>query len=282
MHPVDKQPSHRKSGPNLPPGSGSALLLGFFCVLLLAMVAFHWSPAVWGKTPQESEKSSDSSLSSAITVSSTPSPKATPTPSPEPDPTSSPQSEVVEEQPWNLRLVNKTHLLPETFQVELTSVEGGQFDSRAASSLEAMLQAMEEQGLSPVICSSFRTWEDQDTLHQEKLQSCLEEGYSPEEAETEASRWVVPPGASEHQLGLAVDIVASDYQILEETQENTPEQQWLMAHCWEYGFILRYPQDKVEITGVGYEPWHYRYVGTQAAREIMESQVCLEEYLGET
>ena len=69
--------------------------------------------------------------------------------------------------------------------------------------------------------------------------------------------------------------------ILEEEQENTPEQQWLMAHCQEYGFILRYPKDKTEVTGVGYEPWHYRYVGVEAAQEIMAQGICLEEYVGQ-
>ena len=94
--------------------------------------------------------------------------------------------------------------------------------------------------------------------------------------------WVARPGTSEHQTGLAVDIVDTSYQILDEGQENTPVQQWLMAHCAEYGFILRYPTDKSEITGVGYEPWHYRYVGVEAAREIMANGLCLEEYLALT
>ena len=96
--------------------------------------------------------------------------------------------------------------------------------------------------------------EEQEALHQNKVNRLLSQGYSPASAEEEASRWVVPAGTSEHQLGLAADIVAADYQVLEEEQENTPEQQWLMAHCQEYGFILRYPKDKTEVTGVGYEP----------------------------
>ena len=91
---------------------------------------------------------------------------------------------------------------------------------------------------------------------------------------------VAVPGTSEHQLGLALDIVDMNHQILDESQEETDTQQWLMAHSWEYGFILRYPNDKSEITGIIYEPWHYRYVGRDAAREIYEQGVCLEEYLG--
>ena len=81
-------------------------------------------------------------------------------------------------------------------------------------------------------------------------------------------------------LGLAVDIVARDYQLLDERQEETAEQQWLMKNCWRYGFILRYPTDKTEETGIIYEPWHYRYVGREAAEEITRQEICLEEYLG--
>lgn len=86
-------------------------------------------------------------------------------------------------------------------------------------------------------------------------------------------------GPSEHQTGLALDIVSADYQLLDEQQAQTPEQQWLMAHCWEYGFVLRYPTDKCAVTGIGYEPWHYRYVGKEAAREMQQKGLCLEEYL---
>ena len=90
---------------------------------------------------------------------------------------------------------------------------------------------------------------------------------------------VAVPGTSEHQLGLAVDLVSSEYTGLDERQEETGSYQWLVKHCAEYGFILRYPNDKTEITGIIYEPWHFRYVGVEAAREIMDQGICLEEYL---
>ena len=102
------------------------------------------------------------------------------------------------------------------------------------------------------------------------------------EAEEAAAFWVAPPGASEHQTGLAVDIVDADYLELDEGQESTATQQWLMTHCTEYGFILRYPTDKSATTGIGYEPWHYRYVGKEAASAITQSSLCLEEWLVET
>jgi D-alanyl-D-alanine carboxypeptidase len=101
-----------------------------------------------------------------------------------------------------------------------------------------------------------------------------------EEAVAAASMWVATPGSSEHEIGLAVDLISLEYPILEEAQEQTKEQQWLMANAHRFGFILRYPVDKTQITGIGYEPWHYRYVGKEAAQEIYERGCTLEEYLG--
>ena len=106
-----------------------------------------------------------------------------------------------------------------------------------------------------------------------------EKGISYEKAYEEAGNTVAYPGTSEHQLGLAVDIVAKDYQQLDDKQANTEEAKWLKEHCAEYGFILRYPLDKTEETGIIFEPWHYRYVGKEAAKEIMEQGICLEKYL---
>ena len=104
-------------------------------------------------------------------------------------------------------------------------------------------------------------------------------GYDAEEADQKAATVVARPGTSEHELGLAVDIVDADYQQLDEGQASTPVQQWLMEHCWEYGFILRYPDGKSDLTGIIYEPWHYRYVGVETAQALRESGQCLEEYL---
>ena len=144
-----------------------------------------------------------------------------------------------------------------------------------------MMDDARRAGLSPLICSSYRTRAKQEELHKNQVQKFLSEGYSQSMAEQKASQWVAPPGTSEHELGLAVDIVATDHQLLDETQEHTPEQKWLMENCWKYGFILRYPTSKSSITGIGYEPWHYRYVGKDAAKQIMEQGICLEEYLNQ-
>ena len=105
------------------------------------------------------------------------------------------------------------------------------------------------------------------------------QGYDEEEAQELAAREVAVPGTSEHQLGLAVDIIDTDNWNLDESQESMPTQQWLMANSWRYGFILRYPTGTTDITGIIYEPWHYRYVGREAAREMTELDLCLEEYV---
>lgn len=182
---------------------------------------------------------------------------------------------------WHLILVNPWNFIPEDYEVTLKSIgDGHKVDERCYDDLQAMLEACRAEGLSPIICSSYRTQEKQESLFQNKIQRLINQGYSEEEAPVEAAKVVAVPGTSEHQLGLALDIVDVSNQALDESQEGTPVQQWLMAHSWEYGFILRYPNEKSEITGIIYEPWHYRYVGREAAEEIYTQGVCLEEYLG--
>lgn len=191
----------------------------------------------------------------------------------------------VEEDAWQLRLVSAAHPLPEDFEApELTKLKGGHaIDSRVYPALQQMMDDCRAAGLNPVICSSYRTHDKQEELFRKKVNTLRKQGYSQEEAETEAARWVARPGTSEHETGLAVDIVDKSYQLLDEKQEQTPVQQWLMAHCAEYGFILRYPVEKSNLTGIGYEPWHYRYVGVEAAKAITEQGLCLEEYwMGQT
>ena len=182
---------------------------------------------------------------------------------------------------WRLLLVNPWNFMPEDYEITLKSLgDGHKVDERCYDDLQAMLEACREEGLSPIICSSYRTQEKQESLFQNKIQRLINQGYSEEEAPVEAAKVVAVPGTSEHQLGLAVDIVDLNHQLLDESQESTDVQQWLIAHSWEYGFILRYPNDKSEMTGIIYEPWHYRYVGKDAAKEIYDAGVCLEEYLG--
>lgn len=184
------------------------------------------------------------------------------------------------EQDWQLLLVNPWNKLPEDFTVELKKLPNGlKVDTRVYDDLTAMLSDCRKAGLRPVVCSAYRTAETQTRLYNNKIARLQAAGYSREAAIRQAGRWVAAPGTSEHQTGLAVDLVAASYQVLDKKQEQTKEQKWLMEHCWEYGFILRYPSDKSAITGIGYEPWHYRYVGKEAAKAMRESGLCLEEYL---
>lgn len=184
-------------------------------------------------------------------------------------------------EPWALILVSSQNPLPDSFQDPslATLTNGLAVDTRIYADLISMLDAAQEAGLSPVVCSAYRSRQSQETLFSEKVQEYLDEGLSQAEAEAQAGTWVAVPGASEHETGLALDIVDLDYQLLDENQENTPTQKWLLAHAWEYGFVLRYPKDKTAQTGIDYEPWHYRYVGREAARVMFQEELCLEEYL---
>ena len=181
---------------------------------------------------------------------------------------------------WRLLLVNRWNPIPDGYTFELTQLKQGHaVDSRAYPDLQEMMDACRAAGLDPKICSSYRTQDKQQELYENKIQRLMDEGYSYERAVEEAGTVVAVPGTSEHQTGLALDIVDASYQILDEEQENTQVQQWLMEHSWEYGFVLRYPNGKSEITGIIYEPWHYRYVGREAAREMRSLGMCLEEYV---
>ena len=177
-------------------------------------------------------------------------------------------------------LVNLWNPLPEQYTVKLEKLDNGlQIAAEARPALEKMLSDCEAAGMDVAVCSAYRTESTQNRLYQNKIARLRAAGYSREEALAEAGRWVAPPGTSEHQTGLAVDLMATDYPVLDEKQAQTEEQQWLMEHCWEYGFILRYPTDKSSVTGIGYEPWHYRYVGQETAASIYERGLCLEEYI---
>lgn len=187
---------------------------------------------------------------------------------------------VEEKDDWMLVLVNQTHKLQDRYKPQLAKVEGDYyFDARAVGYLQQMLQDGRNQGLDLLICSAYRTMEKQQNLYESKVRRLMGQGIRYDEACAQAKTEVAYPGTSEHHLGLAVDIVAGYYQLLDENQAKTAEAKWLRENCWKYGFILRYPLDKTEETGIIFEPWHYRYVGKEAAKEIMERGICLEEYL---
>lgn len=185
-----------------------------------------------------------------------------------------------------LILVNPWNYIPDDYTVDLETVQGKyKLDKKAAFAAKELLAAAKEAGYDMQLCSAYRTVEKSAELYEKKVNAFLNAGYSEADAKTEAAKWVAPPGTSEHHTGLAMDLVSSDYwkdySDLEHDYENYDSFKWMYEHCAEYGFVLRYPKDKQDITGITYEPWHYRFVGKEAAKYIMENGLCLEEYLEE-
>ncbi len=177
-------------------------------------------------------------------------------------------------------LVNPWNSVPEDYDPELVwTVGGGRVTEECDPALRQMIADCQAAGYEAVICSAYRSQSFQEDLYEDQVYTQMYYGLRYEDAVVAAGKIVAVPGTSEHQLGLAVDIMDADYQYLDNKQADMPAQQWLMEHCWEYGFILRYPTGKTDITGIIYEPWHYRYVGTELARELYELGLCLEEYI---
>lgn len=183
---------------------------------------------------------------------------------------------------WYLILVNKTHPLPDDYEVPLTTLSGSmKCDERVKDFLLTMLKAAGKDGFNLRVCSPYRDYKLQETLFIRKINTFIDQGYSYLDSYKLASRKVIIPGASEHQLGIAFDILSSTHSSLNSAFGNTDAGKWLKSHCAEYGFILRYPKGKEDITGVVYEPWHFRYVGVEAATYIMENDITLEEFIEE-
>ncbi|MGI5977739.1 MAG: M15 family metallopeptidase [Candidatus Limivicinus sp.] len=178
-----------------------------------------------------------------------------------------------------LILVNPWNNVPEDYSPNLGEVENYLVDRRCVNALGAMLEDCREAGNLPVICSAYRTNDYQEMLYRNKILRVLAAGVQPMDAPAVAAQSVAVPGTSEHELGLAVDIIDELYTNLDRWQEHTSVQQWLMENCWKYGFILRYPNECSETTGIIYEPWHYRYVGLKTAKAVTESGLCFEDYL---
>lgn len=188
---------------------------------------------------------------------------------------------------WYLKLANDWNTLPESYDSTFTAVEygsgltGKKFDSRAVDALRQMLAAGNKENaalrLQPVSC--YRSVALQKSLYERQVQKQKNAGYSDAKAREVAATIVKKPGQSEHNTGLAADLGGSGDYSLNQSFERTAAYRWLIANCADYGFILRFPKNKEAITGVIYEPWHFRYVGKEAAAEIMRDGLCLEEYL---
>lgn len=181
---------------------------------------------------------------------------------------------------WAAILVNPTHTLPGDFSVTCADFEGGQVDERILQICETMFRDAEVDGISLQLVDAYRSYERQNELYEQKVESFLAKGLNRADAETQAATITARPNTSEHQTGLALDIVTASYTSRDKGFAETKAFQWMKANAQNYGFTLRYREDKVDVTKVIYEPWHWRFVGVQAAVEMNQSGECLEEYLG--
>lgn len=175
---------------------------------------------------------------------------------------------------WNLRVVNNRNFLPNYFKPQLEECAGKEVDFRIVDSLEEMFAAASTDGVNLWIVSGYRSQERQQRLFEEAICDHMSDERSQEQAEYLAASVVARPGASEHHTGLAVDLCS-----VEETFAATPEYKWLHENAWRHGFVERYTKVKEPITGIIWEPWHFRFVGEQHARAMHEADQCLEEYI---
>jgi D-alanyl-D-alanine carboxypeptidase len=179
---------------------------------------------------------------------------------------------------WNLILINKWNVIPNDYVFELKELSNGQsVDVRIYPALQEMFDSARSEGVYPIVLSGYRTAEKQQSMMDNKIAEYMDAGYSAEEAKTKAEGWVAVPGSSEHQIGIAIDIDADDTHSTDEEVYA-----WFKQNSYKYGFIYRYAGGKTEITGTNDEPWHFRYVGVNAATEMYNRGICLEEYLRET
>lgn len=186
---------------------------------------------------------------------------------------------------WKLRLVNPWNKLPEGYSVELGTFRGFYIDKRILPNVEAMFEDAGKAGLNLKINSIYRSLADQTYAYNKKVNEYLSYGYGRKDAENKAATITARPDTSEHQTGLAIDIISEEFARtharMTEAFADTKAYEWLSTHCYDYGFILRYKKDKTDVTGVIFEPWHYRFVGVEYAAQIKNYDGVFEEWLEE-
>lgn len=232
-----------------------ALIITILWLIISGIVSLFTKPKEENK-PQEQQATNSISNNTATQVSTTV------------------DNSVINE--WNLKLVNKDNSVDRSYVPELEELDDGiMFDKRAISYLRNMINAMYKVGIKNVwVQSSYRSYEKQEELFNRKVASYKNQGKSQEEAERLAQTVVQRPEMSEHNLALA-----ADFNTVTNEFEKTKAFEWLQKNAWEYGFVLRYPKDKQDITGIVYESWHWRYVGKEHAKVMKEKGYCLEEYI---
>ncbi len=180
---------------------------------------------------------------------------------------------------WKIMLINKQHPIPEDYEFTLATIKGSmKCDERIIPELQQMMQEAKKDGVTLVIRSPYRDYERQIYLFNRKVKGYMKKKMSYLESYRTTAQAVTIPGASEHQAGLALDITSDSYSTLTQGFAETQAGQWLAEHSYEYGFILRYPEGKEDITGISFEPWHFRYVGKTAAKYMYDHDLTLEEF----
>lgn len=189
------------------------------------------------------------------------------------------ESQIFTSDDWRLVLINKQHPIPEDYEFTLTTITGSmKCDERILADLLLMLQAAKNDNVNLIICSPYRTDASQETIFERHVRAYMNKGLNYIDSFKLASQEATVPGYSEHQIGLSLDIYTASHMILDDAYGETETGRWLAEHCSDYGFILRYPKGKEYITSIGYEPWHFRYVGREAAKIIMGNGITLEEF----
>ncbi len=216
------------------------------------------------------------------TSGSVPSSTSQPADSTPPDASSTAPVETIPRDEWYMVLANRSSVLPGDFTVAETATVGeAVVDARIAEALRQMVNDAAAAGVKLKPTNGYRSIARQQELWDARVKTLMEGGLSQADAETKAIDYTSAPGTSDHNTGLGLDIVSEDHPAKDAGFAETAAAQWLAEHAADYGFILRYPSDKTEATGMDYEPWHYRYVGSEQAHKIKESGLCLEEYLAQ-
>lgn len=182
-----------------------------------------------------------------------------------------------EQELWNLVVVNTSREMPTDYEPELAEIlsTGYYMDERVVPFYEDMYNAAKEEGIILTPYSGYRSYARQERNYKNLTETYMSQySLSREEAAKKAATVILPPGTSEHNLGLAMDICNTLDAFAE-----TDEYKWLTENAHKYGFILRYTEEKMDITGIVDEPWHWRFVGVEYAEDIRNSGLCLEEYL---
>jgi len=253
------------------------LIIPALCLLLLAACAARTVPARTEGAASAAESSAQSAPEEKRPDESVPAEESEPQES----------APAVSADDWRLVLVNRWHPMTAEAEIELVLPPSGRnpdrhlVDTRIVGDLEEMIAAAAGDGVELMIDYGYRSFAQSQSLFEKQINTQLaaHPEYTREQAELAAREWVAPPGTSDHHTGLALDIVTPAYQVLDDGFAETDAGRWLAAHSWEYGFVIRFPADKTEQTGITYESWHVRYVGREHAAAMQEQNLCLEEYV---